>query len=171
MGLPGVQKSLKFIKLSSKIKVSPLSVGSSYSNPLGHPLGALLAPNSRPRWPQEPPRRPQDGSKTHQDASKQAPGALQDPSNNAKEPSRAAKRLPRAPGTLQGSILTTPGTVWGSIWTPQGGPGHLKTQDAPEAPRIKRLPGALHLQDQGSYSLARRDSRRGYNSLGFLKIS
>ena len=94
---PGPRQSLKFIELSSKIKVSPLSAGSSYSNPLGHPLGALLAPNWLPRWPQEPPRRPQDGSKTHQDASKQAPGALQDPSNNAKELSRAAKRRPGAP--------------------------------------------------------------------------
>ena len=93
----GLKRSLKFIELSSKIKVSPLPAGSSYSNPLGHALGALLAPDSLPRWPQEPPRRPQDGSKTHQDASKQAPGALQDPSNNAKELSRAAKRRPRAP--------------------------------------------------------------------------
>ena len=123
------------MELSSKIKVLQLPAGSSYSNPLGHPLGALLAPNWLPRWPQEPPRRPQDGSKTHQDASKQAPGALQDPSNNAKELSRTAKRRPRAPRDPPGLDFDhSRGRLGVALDTP-GGP------------------------DQGSYSLGRRDSR------------
>ena len=132
---PGPQKSLKFIELLSKIKVSPLSAGSSYSNPLGHPLDALLAPNWLPRWPQEPPRRPGDGSKTHQDASKQAPGALQDPNNNTKELSTTAKRRPGAPRDPPRINFDHSRGPLGVDLDPPGG------------------------LDQGSYSLGRRDSR------------
>ena len=114
-----LKKTLELIKLSSKIQVLPLAAGSSYFNPLGHPLGALLAPNSFPRLPQEPPRRPQDGSKTHQDASKQASGALQDPNNSAKELSRAAKMRPRAPRDTPGLDFDHSRVCLGSLWTPQ----------------------------------------------------
>ena len=148
---PGPQKSLKCIELPSKNKVLPLPVWSSYSNPLGHPLGTLLAPNSLPRCPQELPRRPQDGSKTPQDASKQAPGALQDPNNNSKELSRAAQRRPRAPRDPPGHRLTTPGAVWGSLWTPQGaqirGPTHW-VGGAREGGSAARLPVCFGVLDQ-----------------------
>ena len=40
---PGPRKAMNFIEPSSKTTVLQLPAGSSYSNPLGHPLGALLA--------------------------------------------------------------------------------------------------------------------------------
>ena len=135
---------------------------SSITDPFGHPLGALLAPDGHPRWPQEPPRRHQDGSKTPQNATRPAPGALQDPRNSAREPSRAPRRLPRAPRDPPGINFGPFGGRLGVHFDPPGGARRSPKSSprAPPGPSNTRLQGfSWRFQGQG-----RRDPRSVYNS-------
>ena len=73
----------------------------------------------------------QDGPKSLQDDPKMAPRHTKTPPSRPLEPSRTPATTPRSspellrgvqepPGTLQGSILTTPGAVWGRFGPPRG---------------------------------------------------
>ena len=75
-------------------------------------------PKRDPKWEPFEPKRP----------SSRLPEPSGMPAAPPRTPPEVLRGFQEHPGTLQGSILTTPGTIWRSIWTSQGSPGHLKIQ-------------------------------------------
>ena len=109
---PGPQKSLKFIELWLKTKVSPFSAWINFGPHFGTLLGSILGASWTPRWLKPVlgivlgrPRAAQEDLRSTPEASKSAPRALQEACRRPPGCQDNSKSSPRGPRIDFGSIL------------------------------------------------------------------